>query len=326
MKAIIRSVYGASNVLKLADVDKPAPADDQLLIKVHAASVNPFDWHLMRGTPYLMRVALGVPRPKSPRLGADFAGTVEGVGSRVARFKLGDEVFGVARGSFAEYVTVPETPGVASKPPGITFEQAAAVPIAGLTALQSLRDKGQVQPGQHVLIHGASGGVGTFAVQIANSLGAEVAAVCSSRNVDLVRSLGASHVFDYTKEDFAAAGRQYDFLLDNVGNRSLSECLRVLKPGGVYVGNGGGGPDDMLWGFSVIGGMIRSLLISPFVSQKLRGILANMNRKDLTEMGTLIETGRITPVIDRRYGLSDIPEAIRYLETSRARGKVIITL
>src|ERR1700693_315143 len=326
MKAIIRSAYGASDVVKLVDVDKPAPADDQLLIKVRAAAVNPLDWHLMRGTPYLMRVALGLPRPKSPRLGADFAGTVEGVGSRVARFKLGDEVFGVARGSFAEYVTVPETRGVASKPPGITFEQAAAVPIAGLTALQSPRDKGQVRPGQHVLIHGASGGVGTFAVQIANVLGAEVAAVCSSRNVDLVRSLGASHVFDYTKEDFAAGGRQYDVLLDNVGNRSLTECRRVLKPRGVYIGNGGGGPDDMLWGFSVIGSMIRSLILTPFVSQKLRGILANMNHKDLTELGKLIEPGQIPPVIDRRYGLSDVPEAIRYLETSRARGKVIITM
>jgi NADPH:quinone reductase-like Zn-dependent oxidoreductase len=326
MKAIIRSAYGASDVVKLVDVEKPAPAEDQLLIKVRVAAVNPLDWHLMRGTPYLIRIAVGLRKPKSPRLGADFAGTVEAVGSCVTRFKPGDEVFGVARGSFAEYVTVPETRGVASKPPGITFEQAAAVPIAGLTALQALRDKGQVRPGQHVLIHGASGGVGTFAVQIANSLGAEVAAVCSSRNVALVRSLGASHVFDYGKEDFVAGGRQYDVLLDNVGNRSFSECRRVLKPRGVYIGNGGGGPDDMLWGFSAIGGMIRSFILSPFLSQKLRGILANVNYKDLTEMGKLIETGEVTPVIDRRYGLSDVPEAIRYLETSRARGKAIITM
>jgi NADPH:quinone reductase-like Zn-dependent oxidoreductase len=288
--------------------------------------VNPLDWHFMRGTPYLMRVALGYPRPRSPRLGADFAGTIEGVGSRVTRFQLGDDVFGVARGSFAEYVTVAETRGVASKPPGITFEQAAAIPVAGLTALQALRDKAKVQPGQQVLIHGASGGVGTFAVQIAKSLGADVAGVCSSRNVDLVRSLGASHVFDYTKEDFAASGRQYDVLLDNVGNRSLSECRRVLKPRGVYVGNGGGGPDNIVWGFSVIGGMIYTLILTPFVSQKLLGILANINQKDLTEMGKLIETGQVTPVIDRRYSLSDMPEAIRYLETSRARGKVIITI
>jgi NADPH:quinone reductase-like Zn-dependent oxidoreductase len=325
MKAIVRSEYGTAEVLRLADVDKPAPAEDQLLVKVRAASVNPLDWHLMRGTPYLMRIGLGLPRPRSPRLGADFSGTIEAVGGRVAQFKCGDDVFGVASGAFAEYVIVSET-RVALKPAAIPFDQAAAAPIAGLTALQALRDKGRVQPGLQVLIHGASGGVGTFAVQIAKTLGAEVAGVCSTPNVDLVRSLGAARVFDYTKEDFAAGGRRFDVLLDNVGNRSLSDCRRVLKPHGIYVGNGGGGPDDNRWGFAFIGGMIRSLIVSWFGSPKIRGIVANVNQKDLAALGQMIGAGQIAPVIGRRYDLSEVPEAIRYLETSRACGKVIITL
>lgn len=312
-------------MLRLADIEKPTPADDQILVKIRAASVNPFDWHLMRGTPYLMRLGFGFPKPRSTRLGGDFSGTVESAGSRVTRFKPGDEVFGVARGSFAEYVTISETQ-VASKPPRVTFEQAAALPIAGLTALQALRDKGQVQRGQQVLINGAAGGVGTFAVQIAKFLGAEVAAVCSTANVDLVRSLGAARVFDYTEEDFAAAGRQFDVLLDNVGSRSLADCRRVLKPRGVYIGNGGGTPDDNRWGFAVLGSMIGLLVLSCFVSQKLRGILANVNPKDLAALANLVEAGQLTPVIIRRYELSQVPEAIRYLETSHAHGKVIIDL
>lgn len=325
MKATLRPTYGTPDLLRLADIEKPTPADDQILVKIRAASVNPFDWHLMRGTPYLMRLGFGFPKPRSTRLGGDFSGTVESAGSRVTRFKPGDEVFGVARGSFAEYVTISETQ-VASKPPRVTFEQAAALPIAGLTALQALRDKGQVQRGQQVLINGAAGGVGTFAVQIAKFLGAEVAAVCSAANVDLVRSLGAARVFDYTKEDFAAAGRQFDVLLDNVGSRSLADCRRVLKPRGVYIGNGGGTPDDNRWGFAVLGSMIGSLVLSCFVSQKLRGILANVNAKDLAALANLVEAGQLTPVIIRRYELSQVPEAIRYLETSHARGKVIIDL
>ena len=325
MKAIVRPTYGTADVLRLADIEEPAAADDQILVKVRAASVNPFDWHLMRGTPYLMRIGLGVPQPKSPRLGADFSGTVESVGSRVTRFQPGDEVFGVARGSFAEYVTISEA-GVASKPPGVTFEQAAALPIAGLTALQALRDKGQVQRGQQVLINGAAGGVGTFAVQIARSLGAEIAAVCSTANVDLVRSLGADRVFDYTKEDFAAAGPQFDVLLDNVGNRSLADCRRALKPRGIYVGNGGGTPDDNRWGFAFVGSMMGSLVLNYLVSQKLRGVFANVNAKDLAALAGMVEAGQVTPLISRRYELSQLPDAIRYLETSHARGKVIINL
>lgn len=325
MKAILRPTYGAADVLQLVDIEKPAPADDQILVKVRAASVNPFDWHLMRGTPYLMRIGLGFPQPKSSRLGGDFSGTVESVGSRVTRFRPGDDAFGVARGSFAEYVTISETQA-APKPSGVTFEQAAALPIAGLTALQALRDKGQVQRGQQVLINGAAGGVGTFAVQIARSLGAEVAAVCSTANVDLVRSLGAARVFDYTKEDFAAAGPQFDVLLDNVGNRPLADCRRALKPGGIYIGNGGGTPNDNRWGFAMIGSMIGSLMLGCFVSQKLRAIIANVNAKDLAALAAMVETGQLTPVIGRRYELSQVPEAIRYLETSHASGKVIIVL
>lgn len=326
MKAIVRTTYGTADVIQLAGVEKPFPADNELLVKVRAASVNPFDWHMMRGTPYLLRIAVGLPRPKSPRLGGDFAGMVEAVGRRVTRFQPGDAVFGVARGSFAEYVTVSETKNVASKPSGLTFEQAAAVPIAGITALQALRDKGQVHAGQQVLIVGASGGVGTFALQIAKWLGAEVSAVCSTRNIDLVRSLGASRVYDYTKEDFAAAScEKYDVLLDNVGNRSLADCRRALKPRGIYVGNGGGGPDDILWGFSFIGGMLRDRLLNAVISHKLRGIIANINDKDLTTLAKMIETRTITPVVDRRYSLSQVPEAIRFVETTHARGKVIIT-
>ena len=325
MKAILRRAYGTADVLRLADIDKPAAADDQMLVRVRAASVNPVDWHFMRGTPYLMRIGLGFPKPKSPRLGADFSGTVESVGSRVTRFHSGDDVFGVARGSFAEYVTISETQ-VASKPPGVSFEQAAALPIAGLTALQALRDKGQVQRGEQVLINGAAGGVGTFAVQIAKSLGAEVAGVCSTVNVDLVRALGATGVFDYTKEDFAAAGPQFDVLLDNVGNRSLADCRRALKPRGIYVGNGGGTPDDNRWGFAFVGSMIGSLALGCFVSQKLRGVIANVNAKDLAALANLVEAGQLTPVIGRRYELGQVPDAIRYLETSHARGKVIISL
>ncbi len=325
MKATLRPSYGTADVLRLVDIEKPVPADDEILVKVRAASVNPLDWHLMRGTPYLLRLGLGLPKPRSPRLGGDFSGTVEAAGIRVTRFQPGNEVFGVARGSFAEYVTVSET-RVAAKPRGVSFEQAAALPIAGLTALQALRDKGQVQRGQRVLINGAAGGVGTFAVQIAKSLGAEVAAVCSTANVDLVRSLGATRVFDYTKEDFAAAGRQFDVLLDNVGSRSLADCRRILKPGGVYIGNGGGTPDDNRWGFAVLGSMIGSLVLNCFVSQKLRGILANVNAKDLAALADQVDAGQLTPVISRRYELSQVPEAIRYLETSHARGKVIIAL
>jgi NADPH:quinone reductase-like Zn-dependent oxidoreductase len=325
MKAIIYCDYGPAN-LKFQDVEKPTPADDQLLVRVHVASVNPLDWHYVEGTPYLMRaVAAGLRKPKETRLGVDFAGTVEAVGKNVTKFKPGDEVFGGRTGAFAEYVCVRESRAVALKPASVPFEQAASVPIAGITALQALRDKGQVQAGQKVLINGASGGVGTFAVQIAKSYGAEVTGVCSTRNLDLVRSLGADHVIDYTKEDFTKAKQLYDLVVDNVGNRPLLECRRVLKPNGIFVLVGGGGPKEQ----GLIGPMakpIKAMLLSPFVSQKIMMILAQLNHDDLAFLADLMQSGKVKPVIDRTYKLSEVPEAILYLEEGHARGKVVISV
>jgi NADPH:quinone reductase-like Zn-dependent oxidoreductase len=323
MKAVVYCDYGVAN-LKFQDVEKPTPADDQLLVRVRAASVNPLDWHFVEGTPYLMRaLAAGLRKPKDTQLGVDFAGTVEAVGKNVTKFKPGDEVFGGRTGAFADYVCVRESRAVALKPAGVTFEQAASVPIAGITALQALRDKGQLQAGQKVLINGASGGVGTFAVQIAKSYGADVTGVCSTRNVDLVRSLGADYVIDYTKEDFTKTGQLYDLVVDNVGNRSLSECRRVLKPKGTFVLVGGGGANEQ----GLIGPMakpIKVMLVSPFVSQKLGMILAQLNHDDLALLADLMQSGKVKPVIDRTYKLSDVAEAIKYLEQGHARGKVVI--
>jgi len=323
MKAVVYCDYGVAN-LKFQDVEKPTPADDQLLVRVRAASVNPLDWHFVEGTPYLMRaLAAGLRKPKDTQLGVDFAGTVEAVGKNVTKFQPGDEVFGGRTGAFADYVCVRESRAVALKPASVTFEQAASVPIAGITALQALRDKGQLQAGQKVLINGASGGVGTFAVQIAKSYGAEVTGVCSTRNVDLVRSLGADHVIDYTKEDFTKTDQLYDLIVDNVGNRSLSECRRLLKPKGTFVLVGGGGANEQ----GLIGPMAKPLklmLVSPFVSQKMGMILAELNHDDLALLAGLMQSGKVKPVIDRTYKLSDVPEAIKYLEQGHARGKVII--
>jgi NADPH:quinone reductase-like Zn-dependent oxidoreductase len=323
MKAVVYCEYGVPN-LKLREIEKPTPADDQLLIRVHAASVNPLDWHFVEGTPYMMRaMGVGLRKPKDTRLGVDFAGSVEAVGKNVTKFKPGDEVFGGRTGAFADYVCVRESRAVALKPASITFEQAASVPIAGITALQALRDKGQLQAGQKVLINGASGGVGTFAVQIAKSYGAEVTGVCSTRNLDLVRSLGADRVIDYTKEDFTKTDQLYDLIIDNVGNRSVSECRRVLKPKGTFVLVGGGGANEQ----GLIGPMakpIKLMLVSPFVSQKLGMILAQLNHDDLAFLADLMQSGKVTPVIDRTYKLSEVPEAIKYLEQGHARGKVII--
>ncbi len=325
MKAITYQNYGSPDVLKCEEIEKPTAGDNQVLIKVRAASVNPLDWHYVRGTPYFMRVQSGLRRPKVTRLGVDFAGTVEAVGRDVKRFRPGDEVFGGRTGAFAEYVCVREDRAVALKPANLTFEQAASVPIAAITALQGLRDRGQVQPGQKVLINGAAGGVGTFAVQIARSFGAEVTGVCSARNVDMVRSIGADRVIDYTQQDFTRTEQRYDVLLDNVGNRSLSDCRRVLNPRGRYVLIGGGGPDDGRW----IGPLIRvlkMLVLSRFVSQDMVFFMAQLKQEDLTLLGDLMQAGKVTPVIDRRYRLSETPEAIRYLEEGHARGKVVITL
>jgi NADPH:quinone reductase-like Zn-dependent oxidoreductase len=325
MKAIVYCDYGLPN-LKLQEIETPAPADDQLLVKVRAASVNPLDWHFIEGTPYIMRaMGVGFRKPTDTRLGVDFAGTVEVVGKNVTQFKPGDEVFGGRTGAFAEYVCVREARAVALKPANITFDQAASVPIAGITALQGLRDKGKVQSGQKVLINGASGGVGTFAVQIAKSYGAEVTGVCSTRNLDMVRSLGADHVIDYTKEDFTKSDQHYDVILDNVANHSLSEFRRVLKPNGIYVLIGGGGASENRWLGPGLTQAFKAIFLSKFVSQTMGMMLAELNQKDLTFLADLMKSGKVTPVIDKRYKLSELPQAIEYLEQGHARGKVVIT-
>src|SRR5436309_807626 len=325
MKAIVYCDYGITN-LKLQEIEKPIPNDDQILVRVRAASVNPYDWHFVEGTPYVVRaMGVGLRKPKDTRLGVDFAGTVETVGKNVTQFKPGDEVFGGRSGAFAQYVCPRATRAVALKPANVSFEEAASVNIAGITALQALRDKGKVQPGQKVLINGASGGVGTFAVQIAKSLGADVTGVCSTRNVDLVKSLGADHVIDYTKEDFTKSAERYDVILDNVGTQPLLSFRRALSPKGKYIMIGGGGPNDQ----GLIGPLfrpIKAMLLSPFVSQEMGMFMADTNQKDLAVLADLMQSGKVKPVIDRTYKLSEVPAAIAYLEQGHARGKVVITV
>ena len=323
MKGMVHRCYGSPDVLRYEDIPKPTPADNEVLVRVHAASVNPLDWHHMEGTPYLVRLDDGLGKPENPRLGVDFAGTVEAVGKDVKRFKPGDEVFGARSGAFAEYVTVREQRAVALKPSNVSFEQAAAVPIAAITALQALRDKGRIHAGQKVLINGASGGVGTFAVQIAKSFGAEVTGVCSTRNVDLVRSIGADHVIDYTREDFTQGAQHYDLILDNVGTHSLLEYKRVLNPRGIYVMIGSTTIGN--W-FAWLATPIEGLVLSPFVSQKFGMFIAELNKEDLATLGDLMQSGKVTPVIDRRFKLSETPEALRYLEQGHARGKVVLSV
>ena len=326
MKAIQHHEYGDVEVLKLEDVDKPAPAEDQVLVKVRAASVNPLDWHYMRGTPYLVRMEAGFGAPKEPRLGVDFAGVVEAVGAKVTNFKVGDEVYGGRTGALAEYVVVRAERAIVHKPSNVTFEQAAAVPIAGITALQSLRDKAGVKPGQKVLINGASGGVGTFAVQIAKWLGADVTAVCSGKNVELVRSLGADHVVDYTKDDFTKGAEHYDVVIDNVGvGHSLLAIRQVLTPNGKYVLVGGGGPDEGNW-IGPFGRIIAAWALNPFVSQEMGSFLAELTPKDLGVLADLMQSGKVKPVIDREYPLAQTADAIRYLEQGHARGKVVVRI
>ncbi len=323
MKAIVYRCYGGPEVLKLEDIAKPALADDRVLIKVHAAGVNPLDWHYVRGLPYIMRGDVGVGTPNNIRIGTDFAGTVEAVGRNVRRFKPGDEVFGGANGAFGEYVTVREDRAIALKPPNISFEQAAGVAIAGVTALQALRDKGALKPGQKVLINGASGGVGTFAVQIAKSMGADVTGVCSTRNVDLVRSLGADHVVDYKQENFTQLATRYDLIIDNIGNHDLSDLRRVLTPKGSVVIVGG--PSDGKF-LGPLAGAINAGLYSLFVSQSFNFMLADLDQKDLQYLGELMQAGKLTPVIDHSYPLAETAAAIGYVEEGRARGKVIIAV
>ena len=322
MKAIVYRCYGSPDVLKVEDIEKPTPADDEVLVKVHAASVNPLDWHYMRGSPYFMRLGTGIGAPKETRLGVDFAGTIEAVGSSVTRFKPGDAVFGGRTGAFAEYITVREGAALEIKPANVSFEQAASVGIAGITALQALRDHGKLEPGQKVLINGASGGVGTFAVQIAKALGAEVTGVCSTRNILMVRFIGADHVIDYKQEDYTESGNQYDLIVDMIGNHSLSANRRVLSPDGIFVMVGG--PTGN-WLASLMG-PIKALMLSPFVKQDLGMMLAEFSQDDLVALADLMQEGKLTAVIDTSYPLSEVPAAIRYSEEGHARGKIIIDL
>jgi NADPH:quinone reductase-like Zn-dependent oxidoreductase len=322
MKGVVHRCYGSPDVIRYEDLPKPLPADDEVLVRVHAASVNPLDWHYLRGTPYMVRMEAGFGKPADPRLGVDFAGTVEAVGKSVTRFKPGDEIFGGKFGALADYVTVRQERALALKPANMTFEQAASVPIAGITALQALRDKAHVRAGQKVLINGASGGVGTFAVQIAKSLGAEVTGVCSTHNMELVRSIGADHVIDYTHEDFTKDEQRYDVIVDNVGTHSLSEYRRVLTPKGVYVSVGSISIGN--W-FAWLEAPLEGMVLSHFVSQRFVMILAELNPRDLATLGTLMQSGKLTPVIDRKYTLSEAAEAMRYLEKGHARGKIVLT-
>jgi len=319
MKAIISRKYGSPDVLRLEEVAKPDPGDDEVLVKIHAASVNAADWHRMRGKPFFARFLLGGYRkPKYPILGSDIAGHVEAVGKSVTQFQPGDEVFGgIGVGGFAEYTSVRESK-LLPKPANVPFEAAAALPIAAVTALQAVRDKGQIQPGQKVLINGASGGVGTFAVQLAKYFGAEVTGVCSTRNLDMARGIGADHVIDYTREDFTGNGRQYDLIIDIAANHSLSDLKRALTPDGICV----------LTGFSTISHLLRSMLTGAWASRtgskKFVSFTASVNPKDLATLKELLEAGKIAPVIDKCYPLDKVPQAMRYFGVEHARGKVII--
>jgi NADPH:quinone reductase-like Zn-dependent oxidoreductase len=322
MKAIVYSNYSSRDLLRCEEIDKPTPGDYEVLIKVRAASVTPLDVGLLRH-PFMRRIVSALSKLKDNRPGRDVAGQVEAVGSNVTHFKPGDAVFGWCGGAFAEYACTSQSKLV-MKPDNASFEQAAAVPVAGLTALQGLRDKGKIQPGQKILINGASGGVGTFAVQIAKSLGAHVTAVCSPQNVDQARMIGADHVIDYTREDFTKGGELYDVIFDLVANHSFSARRCVLNANGIYIGAGIVGLGNSM--IRLLSHLISDLVLSRFVSQKFVTLMAKLNKEDLVILGELIEAGKVTPVIDRCYSLSETPEAIRYLELGHARGKVVITL
>jgi NADPH:quinone reductase-like Zn-dependent oxidoreductase len=320
MKAIIYHNNGSLEVLKREEIEKPTAGDDEVLIKVSAASLNPLDYHLLRH-PFIRRILIARTKSKITRPGRDVAGEVEAIGKSVTQFKPGDAVFGSCGGAFAEYTCTSES-ALVKKPDNVTFEQAAAVPVAAITALQGLRDKGHIQSGQKVLINGASGGVGTFAVQIAKSFGAEVTGVCSTRNVEMVRSIGADHVIDRTQVDFTKSGQRYDLILDCFATHSLLAIRRVLNPKGSYIGVGG--PFGSMIG--MLAGQITQLVFSRLVSQKFVSFMAKLNKEDLAIMGELMQAGKVTPVINRRYRLSEVPEAVRYLEEGHAQGKVVITL
>lgn len=322
MKAIIHQKYGESEVVELKEIDKPVVGDDEVLVSVRAASVNPYDWHFLTGTPYLVRPTSGWFKPKVQRLGVDFAGHVEAVGKNRTDLQPGDEVFGMGDGAFAQYATARKT--VIKKPTKLTFEQAAAVPMAAVTALQGLRVKGQIRAGQRVLIIGASGGVGTFAVQIAKSYGAEVTGVCSTRNVEMVRSIGADHVIDYTKEDFSRNGQQYDLILDTAAHRSVADRRRALSPNGIYVLVGGHSNGRWLGPMT---GMLKMMLPSPRAgSKKMLPFLATGNKDDLIVLQEMIEAGKIIPVIEGCYPLEEAPQALAHVGQEHGRGKTIITV
>jgi len=327
MKAIVYHNYGSADVLRCEEIDKPMAGDNEVLIKVRAASINPLDWKLMKGGPFLVRILLGLGKPKMRRPGVDVAGEVEAVGRNVTQFKPGDQVFGTCVGAFAEYATSASVFGMKSalviKPENVTFEQAASAPVAALTALQGLRDKGRIQAGQKILINGAAGGVGTFAVQLARLFGANVTGVCSTANVDMVRSIGADRVIDYTQDDFTKDRQSYDLFLDCIGNHSLSACRRILNPKGILVMIGA--PDDG-GVIDLVARMIGALVWSWFGTRKMVFFIARMNREDLATVGEFMATGKVTPVIDKRYRLTDAREALRYMEKGHARGKVVITL
>ncbi|MET9388235.1 NAD(P)-dependent alcohol dehydrogenase [Streptomyces sp. NPDC002928] len=327
MKAIIQERFGPPDVLRLADTDRPQVGADQVLVRVHAAALNPYDWHMMRGDPFVARLmGVGLTRPKSRVAGIDAAGRVEEVGANVRGLRPGDEVMGFCPGSFAEYaLTTADL--LVPKPAGLTFEQAAAVPMGAVTALRGIRTVGQAQAGQRVLVNGAAGGVGTFAVQIAAALDAEVTGVCSAHNVDLVRSLGAAHVVDYSREDFTDGRVHYDVILDNVGNRPLSRLRQALTPTGILVANGGGSPGRF---FGAMGSMLRLIAVNAFVRQRLRPILpaapAGRTHEDLLAVTAFIEAGELTPVVDRTYPLADTADGVRHVEQGHARGKAVVTM
>jgi NADPH:quinone reductase-like Zn-dependent oxidoreductase len=321
MKAMYQHKYGSPDELKITDIAKPVPAENEVLVRVHAAGLHVGDCFGVRGRPLLMRMATGIFKPKYGVPGFDVSGTVEAVGKQVRRFKPGDEVFGECNGSCAEYVSTGEDK-LALKPANLTFAEAAVVPTSALAALHALRDVARIQPGQTILINGASGGVGTFAVQIAKSYGAEVTGVCSTTSGDMVRSIGADHVIDYTEEDFAQGGQRHDFIFDNVENRSLSDCRRALKPNGTLILNSGTGAK----GIGLLIRLFKPLVLSPFVRQNLRRYLSVPNHKDLLVLKELIDSGKVVSVIDQRFAFNEVPTAIRYLEKGHTRGKVVVAI
>jgi NADPH:quinone reductase-like Zn-dependent oxidoreductase len=321
MKAAVHRCYGSPDVIRLEEVEKPSPADGEVLVRIRAASVNALDWRSLRGEPYVMRLGGGFGSPQNVRLGHDYAGVVEAVGKNVTRFKPGDEVFGgTSRGTLAEYVSVRAEGMIVPKPANLTFEEAAAIPVGAITALQALRDGARVQAGQKVLINGASGAVGTFAVQIAKALGADVTGVCSTKNIEMVRALGADRVVDYTREDFTESDQRYDVILDNVGNRSVPDYRRVMKPDGILV-IVGAGKGKWLGPFK---GPLQALVLSPFVSQQAGMFISDFDLKDLELLAGLARAGKMKSVIDRRYSLQQVPDALRYLEEGHARAKVVV--